>query len=1180
MVDWNEVEAKWREVFSSEKCPPVIGLAPLAETEVEEIARSVAEAVPASGGLQMRFASVLRLMELYPATMAVWLARKAGDAYRDGNFWEHFTSETRFEVPPLERGSFANALNGTCKRVMANFTPPPHGGHFLYVEACLFHAGLPLCHCGNFSEAVRWVERHAGLPSLDEPDAGASLRDEVLCFPLLGNVPILRKALVGPAGALICEVALRVVFGEQDYGAINPRLGGALERAFANVRPDQLRRSARPPFLRLGADLASFEIVGPRQPSGVIMGSGIVWRINDEPHRVSLTEEFVFPVQQGAESVKAELRGLTEGRSMKREFALNLALTEIPFVVFDSQSRKERTPDRGETVTMRPGDYLIVHTSDSELDGGERLAQWPDRSNTTSALALRPGNDARLVGEKQIVFKAAKTPYLDLTGKSLRTNDLERIHFGWSTLPDVWIPSELESETWTLHVTCGLDEFSWILQPGDGVEAGMRRFRAATSDEFLRAFQPGLLLLQFVVSRASRRPEIESTQWYWNGLVNWREGDSFELSALPQNLSREHSAGFNFDRTTIRHRSDGVREHVLSFFIPEREGLELRSFRWTRAGVFLESFERRAGAAIQADPYPIPYTFGASVDSARYLRIWLVPADDAELVVNGKTFEQISRLAARSFVDVSLATHSTHHTHGRIVLHRHGIEQPLAFFTRPLVPRFIDLQSDAEHLMLLCKFDEALNWVRVRVRDLITSDVCQCEGMLFDTSGHATFACNELPVINCANVAPDSLEPAGNSFRLSLTIPRNGWPVGIWMIEMDVRRDEIGGWQLLQDAQAGCLCIVHAVPPEAPPLDFRRAALWWAFGQMWHSAHISREFPPADGNAEALCALLNEITVLLARGYNDFAWSRLRILEMLSSRLGREAARLLGINNEQTAPQLFECAAQETNPKRSLLITIPELLAIDAKHYRGLPPTNALFESMRWCGELAQHGRVICAFRELIEEFIWSARQPGLMRVLQNFKTFSTAIQSRPDEDSGCDLKRFDFAIYWTGIIGKITDADSEHAGSLDLLPEETLGREHVLCALAKWWCRRERGEGGAGLTEAHQIFVNAPAFRQWLASQIGGQIGASLLEPWLQVDLAQDALTGDACRFMSIFALACRATSSRMLSFQDVLDWLYGHHTAGAVGKAFTTLVALGPELFGYHLMLWELIVRTAPHD
>lgn len=88
MADWENFEERWREFFASEKCPPVIGLAPLSDAEAEEITRLVA-VVPAVCSAQSRFAGLLRLIEMYRAALAVWLARRAGEAYNE-NFWLNF----------------------------------------------------------------------------------------------------------------------------------------------------------------------------------------------------------------------------------------------------------------------------------------------------------------------------------------------------------------------------------------------------------------------------------------------------------------------------------------------------------------------------------------------------------------------------------------------------------------------------------------------------------------------------------------------------------------------------------------------------------------------------------------------------------------------------------------------------------------------------------------------------------------------------------------------------------------------------------------------------------------------------------------------------------------------------------------------------------------------------------
>jgi hypothetical protein len=52
---------------------------PLSDAESEQIGRHVVALLPAWRA-QPRFGAILRLIEMYPATTAVWLARKAGEA--------------------------------------------------------------------------------------------------------------------------------------------------------------------------------------------------------------------------------------------------------------------------------------------------------------------------------------------------------------------------------------------------------------------------------------------------------------------------------------------------------------------------------------------------------------------------------------------------------------------------------------------------------------------------------------------------------------------------------------------------------------------------------------------------------------------------------------------------------------------------------------------------------------------------------------------------------------------------------------------------------------------------------------------------------------------------------------------------------------------------------------------
>lgn len=223
-----EFDQTWAEILGSDRCPPVLGLAPLSEPDCEAVSSLVEEA---SGhfGEPCQIRLLMELLDRFSAIMAVWLARKASEAYDLGTFWENFERSVGIKIPSQERPGLANGFREACSLVMFNYLKPPEPGAFKHVEAFLFQAGLPLCHCDRFAALVRQVERHNGLPDPGSPDAGEEVRDHVLACPAAQSLPMLNRSLRGPAGPLICKAALRVVF-EANYQGINPELGGLTTR--------------------------------------------------------------------------------------------------------------------------------------------------------------------------------------------------------------------------------------------------------------------------------------------------------------------------------------------------------------------------------------------------------------------------------------------------------------------------------------------------------------------------------------------------------------------------------------------------------------------------------------------------------------------------------------------------------------------------------------------------------------------------------------------------------------------------------------------------------------------------------------------------------------------------------------------------------------------------------------
>ena len=84
----------------------------------------------------------------------------------------------------------------------------------------------------------------------------------------------------------------------------------------------------------------------------------------------------------------------------------------------------------------------------------------------------------------------------------------------------------------------------------------------------------------------------------------------------------------------------------------------------------------------------------------------------------------------------------------------------------------------------------------------------------------------------------------------------------------------------------------------------------------------------------------------------------------------------------------------------------------------------------------------------------------------------------------------------------------------------------------------------------------------------------------WWDCEQNNDFLIGEIVQFSAVLALGARAAAQRWLSFWDVLKPLREKHGPTPVHKALTTLLTQAPELLGFHLMFWELMIRTYPHD
>jgi hypothetical protein len=1167
-----DFEKRWRDFLRSDSCPPVLGLAPVPESEIQSISVAMNRLVP-NDTVTSRLKYLLGVLNAYPATAAIWLTRKAAEAYDFGAFWGRFEEGIGFIIPLARREELAADFRRACRTVMSNHVEPRRRVAQIHVAPFLFQAGLPLCHCSRFADLVRSVEQQFGLPDPDSPESGEDLRDHILEIGTYALVPVLRRALEGPAGRLICKSAASVVMNGQ-YHDINPVLGEALQTAFSRQSGVALNRAARPPYLRLRSDQTGFEIVGPRQEAGLIEEGQLTWVINGSVHRTSVYEEFTYPV--GDESrVTVELRGLRKGLSSSQTFILKLEDREQPFILFSMETRRAVREQRGQTVWLRSGRYWLWRPKASEITPAPEIDYMiGDQEGSLAEVCIDPTKSWKLTlaDRREFQFQAELTPFIRYTGRYLSTDSGDEIHYGWSTLPEVWLPVTNDaagSRQWMLKLTTGKVERSYSLI--GGTAEGSMEVHRISDPQFLREIGPGLHSLQFSVFQGMRRV-LASEFRLWVGLASYTRRREFLLAEFPANLIHDRCSGFEISRDKICHLLDGLRQHCLTF----RVGNDLITFSWSRQGLFLESYQKTAGRPAVFLPQDLGSSLPASVDSPTWVRIWLVPADDADITFSGEIIQKIRALERRNFVDLSLSHLIASQPRGGIVRLRLGdTERDLFELTQTLLPMSLHRNGRGLHLTITLNFAEKLGKFRVRAQNIVTSEVIEFSE---HDSQLAGFGVVDMALPVPIRISYENSQQGRPGYTLAVSAFPESWPPGFWMVSLEASREGSSGLQLISDSKGRQIALL--VPVTRDSLDPQSNFLSLSYGGL-----------PTQGAEEELTAndrydLVSKLFRVHRRRFapqiaDDFAWLKAlmrslvrRIDSTLEGASSDEIARLLTLAS--TADETYSEVLEES---KSLFVTMPRLAAIAARRYLHVPPTSALTRALRWCGNLAAQELALDVFLPALKQ-IQTGRESETVKFLRGFSNFASVVAMDPEKEGRKDFQLFDFEHFRTRTLGTIYSA--ERHSEYDEF--SLFGRSHFEWALTRFEDHRAKCPEDFDFGRVNALLNSALQFRNWLKQRIDPESNllpsSTWAHPWPTVSLDNNAFAENCVQFASVYALAARACGNGMLEFSRVIEWL-GKHTNGSSisEQTIVTLVEISPELLGYYLMFWELILRTGPH-
>jgi hypothetical protein len=1141
---------RWDDFLRQDGAPPLVGLVPMSETERAQVA---ADSHAWMGGNSSRWQ---RLFEVYPASTFAWFGCAAGSAYSEGTFWPKFEDQTGL-VGAFASHASRRDLVGWCHRVARSFgmpLPPETDGTVSPVSALLFFGGFPSCHSATFAREVRAIQRNNELPDPDAEDAG-----EELCELLqwrLRNLPVprLKRALAGPAGSIVCEAALSVLFSG-DFTQINPHVGDELRIAFENVRPVRGSATFRSPYLRLTSDLLSLEIVCPAQDATLLRERLMRWVIDGEAHLCSPQEDFVVPVSAGKTACQVEAAGLVSARTIVRDVRLPSNPMEV--WVFSGGTRKLRKVFdlSGKSATIQCGDYHVLYPANGTW--GDGAFHWPAFSDSWLARSVdcRPAQSFSLAaGSARWTLSGAATPSVWPEGTCFASGEGQRIFYGQLSLCVWWPGSDaINSHEWEVEVRSGDNSRRLGLDQATSSAEGTTT-SINLNDVLSEMLPAGVTVFQVSLHNKGRRQATREVA-FWKGLEEYKEKPQvFRVSTSPENLDPAQSVGFDMG-PEIRAVQDGRPLRRLAF---HQGGGQLFVLSWRNTGTFLESFDREPGVPAQPGHHKLGSTFAASLNSRKFLRVWSDTGFET-LAINGLPEGREGRGGS---VELSLAELSTRFPQGG------GISlggRNVAGFTSPLVPLRVSRVSGDGSRGLDFVLREKVAGVRIVLQEMIGQTVTTTPVHWFGDSDSVKVEHAGMPSVTLA--CRDG-ETSGE-FHVAIQAPLDGWPLGVWLLSVEVCRrttDQPEGVVFAKGQRSPLLVLSQ---PEKGDDD--AAPLISVLSKVWRKSCLG-DLVNEELDISDHLKLVPEMLGFLRRWHRffesgvsggidkDFEW--IKFLEKAIAQLGEKRIR----EGENEGAHWLLSLANTHGGKRRLLRT-PEVLCLPATEYSDLPEGDPLLDALGQLNWLSGFDLCCDAVCDQPAKFA----QEFLMR----FENYGQIAGGELEE-----FAKFNLSGFWHEINagGYALDAPRPQ--------DQLLGKDHWKWAVAKFSERyvKTADKPDAAWGYAMSCLMNGP--KPILSGLRQATEGKVALPPGVWQATSPLLSTGNAAmevtpRFCSTWALANRLVADRKITFGPVYQLLIQ-----AAGNEYNcraglrVLLEACPELFAFFLLFWEFQIKVHPYQ
>lgn len=1169
----------------------VLGFLPLSQTEEDSVLAVVREALPKYGNNEAA------LPWKYPAAVSYALAAAASKRLTSGGeFWPSLERELGLTISVPSRKSFSDRFRRICKSLgLLDGTITDAG--WKLAAPFIFQAGILHHWKGTLANGLRTTLKHTPAPDLEDPLALRGFATRLIRH--IHNQPNLKRILETDVGPLLVN-RLVAAYARQDWSVLPPHLQEPIREAFSESGKDLLLRS---PYLAFDTAFRQIQILLPAV-SHRIASPDSYWRVDGR--RYAARKETFIPVSElGSGRIVIELCQLL-GSFEQQTFKIDTSLSgNVPFRIFRADNGRERKFANGEEIEIPPGNYVVLMADDVTTNDEDYVTKRDGFRELE--IELRPGDDSLVLSRSEESWLLGPTltrgVYVDRGRASVAIlEDGDLLHYGSDLGLVAYFPSqENNGAPFSLSVRCS--EQSLFHEEEVSVSAPPGRVYVFQDDlqlslaAALAGLSPGIHRVEVSLAHPSGR--IDHAFWYWKGLESISDHLGFSCRHSPENLKVSGSHGLIPHGTGFRFR-DGYHAPTVTLSITKPTA----TLFLCRAGVRLTLGE--PGDQWEEEPAPSKAIIVAP-DDHRVLRCISGGFQPWEILGNGRVLTMLDQ--KRNSYLVSLAGLAEElGGAGRIQARTaDGRVVPLMIFNKPLTSTPPRNSLDHANGTEVWKFKVALEKstaLGVAITELSEApDATPCEMVTIAQDGPERPIFDECRfgaatiVVNA--YSEDALESQTaekiNVVRVKVTILVEALESGLWSVDFFRRGQTDDSWIPLQSVEKHGYSKLRVfawgdkMPVENAP--------WWP------RLRRARRFDPGQIDpklAESLKRMtLPELDRALQACRNFLGWKYPTAVWNANAHRVQDFPVHLGqhrfsITDESAtiwwhhaALELSEHAAVQSTPvvRQFLFASQPTSLRIPRSRLKSFldeaTPASPVARCFNVAGEIQQAGSLKAW---LVAAYGSGELNPDAIPCYSNFMMVHTGVEH--------DFRGFSLKTFLTGGEAGMAGLEAQTLKVSELQPRfevtNLLGPEHLLYCI-RGINRRchsvyeaTQYEAEHSLSQIAQTIERVAQRMEIQASSLAPKLGWRAINgdwwiPPLMENPCAEKVAGAIWMVAGISRLAASGGITHQ-EFHSMLNNLLcdGDDDERRIQNRLCILLSLGPELFSFYLVLFELALAT----